>query len=246
MYTRSDWETVSSRLESADDESAAAEALLHSLILQDKQHLFPGLLQRLLHAGAPVNRVSHLPDSEGETPLHCAVLTGKSDIAALLLQHGADCTTATSKGCNTPLHLACALRDSDAAEEIVRLLLANNADTDVLNQVGQSPLARAQRRATKIRPVILSMLQAHHEAQKQKEKASTIPHEDAGKDSEEKKETSLDVAYMHSTVNEFSGMTQQQRVQQLIRMFVLQSHTQRGVDNNPAAAKQSTESRQRT
>jgi hypothetical protein len=81
------------------------------------------------------------------------------------------------------------------------------------------------------------MLQAHHEAQKQKEKASTIPHEDAGKDSEEKKETSLDVAYMHSTVNEFSGMTQQQRVQQLIRVFVLQSHTQRGVDNNPAAEK---------
>lgn len=42
---------------------------------------------------------------EEQTPLHVAARLGHGDIAALLLQHGAD-VTATTKDRYTPLHIA--------------------------------------------------------------------------------------------------------------------------------------------
>ena len=79
-------------------------------------------------------RFKHALDSGQTSPLHCAVLAGRADIATVLLDKGADVESAVRdndvrfegliKGM-TVLHVACIIRDRP---DLVKLLLARGAD----------------------------------------------------------------------------------------------------------------------
>jgi ankyrin repeat protein len=86
-----------------------------------------------------VNAHSH----DGWTPLHLASFFGHCDLAALLLDHGAD-VNARSRSerfarANTPLHAAAANRQV----EVARLLLERGADVNARDGSGFTPLALA-------------------------------------------------------------------------------------------------------
>ena len=68
------------------------------------------------------------------TPLAWAVLHGKREVAARLLEAGAD-ANALSRGKNTPLHTAAVL----GRDRCARLLLDAGAKADARNDRGQSP-----------------------------------------------------------------------------------------------------------
>ena len=82
----------------------------------------------LLRAGADVGHVNE----EGYTPLHEACREGMHDVAALLLEAGADAEAVGGGAAARPLHLA-ALGDHS---DIVELLLANGAAVDRMDGGG--------------------------------------------------------------------------------------------------------------
>jgi len=84
------------------------------------------------------NADTNVLDGAGRTPLlalsfrrECSAMP----IAQILLQHGAD-VNAQAARCGTALHAACEAGNTDAVE----LLLLYNADTDVLDEAGKTPL----------------------------------------------------------------------------------------------------------
>ena len=86
-----------------------------------------------LEAGAPVDRA----EGDGMTALHWAAERGHSDVAARLVEAGADVQARTRVGAHAPLHLA-ARRGS---EEIVRTLLDAGADPNArTTSSGVTPL----------------------------------------------------------------------------------------------------------
>ena len=98
-----------------------------------------------------VNAYSH----DGWTPLHLASFFGHKDIAALLLDRGAD-VNARSKSTrfakeNTPLHAAAANRQVDVAE----VLIARGADVNARDGSGYTPLALAANSKNDLLVVIL-------------------------------------------------------------------------------------------
>lgn len=89
----------------------------------------------------PASIRAHSPD--GWTALHLAAFFGHRDLAALLLDHGAD-VNARSKSerfarANTPLHAAAANRQV----EVAALLLERGADVNARDGSGFTPLALA-------------------------------------------------------------------------------------------------------
>ena len=74
------------------------------------------------------------------TPLHAAVAKGYTNIALLLLKHGADADAWDDEELS-PLRRACRA----GRREMVELLLANNADVNVQNRNGGTPLCEASR-----------------------------------------------------------------------------------------------------
>mmetsp|Transcript_1671 Transcript_1671/g.2852 ORF Transcript_1671/g.2852 Transcript_1671/m.2852 type:complete len:329 (+) Transcript_1671:1088-2074(+) len=87
---------------------------------------------RLLDLGADLE---YRQDEEGYTALHVAVMRGNQQITWLLLDRGADISTADLWG-RTPLILACVYNHL----EIVKLLLSRGADIEQVDGVGYSPL----------------------------------------------------------------------------------------------------------
>src|ERR687888_426808 len=77
--------------------------------------------------------------SDGFTPLHLAAFFGRSDAAAVLLEHGAP-PNARAEGGATPLHSAAANGD----RAIVELLLAHGADPSVRRDDGKTPAELAR------------------------------------------------------------------------------------------------------
>ena len=102
------------------------------------------MVELLLGAGASVNG----KDSDGSTPLHCAVSEGLKDIVTFLLDKGADvnaratCTYWRPDGRNglftgiTPLHKAALMADPNVA----RILIAHGASLEATTESGQTPL----------------------------------------------------------------------------------------------------------
>jgi ankyrin repeat protein len=78
-------------------------------------------VRTLLQQGADINR----PQGDGMTALHWAAERGDHDLAALLLQSGADTGAGTRIGRHTPLHVAA----KGGHHLVVRLLLERNAGT---------------------------------------------------------------------------------------------------------------------
>jgi ankyrin repeat protein len=80
----------------------------------------------------------HARDSDGSTPLHCAVWKGHKDVVALLLKSGADVNARNNNDHwgTTPLHAAAHANQAAIAE----LLIENGADTGALDMNGKTPL----------------------------------------------------------------------------------------------------------
>jgi ankyrin repeat protein len=91
----------------------------------------------LIHHGADVN----VEDKYGEKPLHkvtCCKYEAQEDgvgVAQLLLERGAVVNTRRMDG-STPLHIASFF----GRVEIVRLLIAHNADVNAVDDLGKTPL----------------------------------------------------------------------------------------------------------
>ena len=83
----------------------------------------PHILRRLLDAGASANP----RDVYGRTPLHTAVSQGNQEKIKLLLDHGSRLDVPGWRN-NTPLSLACGLRDEESALEVVDILLASESN----------------------------------------------------------------------------------------------------------------------
>lgn len=79
----------------------------------------------------------NVADKDGFTPLHFAAQQQHADVAALLIEAGADLNTRNKFG-NTPLSGAL-FNVRDREGEVVRVLLDAGADPDAENNYGVSP-----------------------------------------------------------------------------------------------------------
>ena len=99
-------------------------------------------LIRLLKAGAHVNAT----DKNGVTALHHAVRFRSPAAVQTLIEYGANVNQACRRSGSTPLHRAVTQTGapgtsgrSQAAREIIELLLAAGADPTLTNKMGKSP-----------------------------------------------------------------------------------------------------------
>ncbi|KAM0415306.1 hypothetical protein ACHAPD_006501 [Fusarium lateritium] len=72
---------------------------------------------------------------DGNTPLHCAAISGRSHLVRLLIDSGGNVKAANLEG-RTPLHLAAMANDPT----MVSLLVKNDCDINIKDQAGQTPL----------------------------------------------------------------------------------------------------------
>jgi len=75
-------------------------------------------------------------DGTGITPLHMAASKGQLDIVKLLIQHGAQIDTASTRGGNTPLHFAAA----GSHHQVVQLLIEQGAEVNQQDFDGMTSL----------------------------------------------------------------------------------------------------------
>jgi ankyrin repeat protein len=94
----------------------------------------------LIETGADVNLASK--EAMKVTPLHSAAASRQSDIASLLIEHGADVNAQQVESGFTPLHEAAANGDM----ELATLLLEHGANVDAEMNDGKTPLAFALER----------------------------------------------------------------------------------------------------
>ena len=80
-------------------------------------------------------------NSMSNTPLHAAVAGGRTDVALLLIQRGAE-VNARDSGRHTPLHIAA--ENGNAA--VVEALLTHGADPHAVDAEDRTPLSRAAAR----------------------------------------------------------------------------------------------------
>lgn len=91
------------------------------------------LIRELLHARP---ESVHATDKEGRAPLHIAIEFSTCEIAALLLEHGADINARSGNYNGTGLHHAA----QKGRERIVRLLLEHGADVNSTDDFHRTPL----------------------------------------------------------------------------------------------------------
>jgi ankyrin repeat protein len=82
---------------------------------------------------APIDPLTYV-DSNGDRLLHIAVQLGDARTAELLLRAGIDVNQLGDMGC-TALHYASMLHKAD----VIRILLANGAATNIVNDFGKLP-----------------------------------------------------------------------------------------------------------
>jgi uncharacterized protein len=107
-------------------------ALEAAIAAQDKD-----LAQRLIQLGAKVT--AHTAN-DGSTALHGPALVGRPEMAAFLLDLGAEVNAADNEG-RTPLYLAA----EKGHAEVVDLLIRRGANVDARNRLGGTPLMEAVR-----------------------------------------------------------------------------------------------------
>ena len=113
-------------------------------------------VQLLIKGGAQVNA----GDGQLMTPLHWAAYMGCTEVARILLDHGANVSLQTESG-HVPLHFVSNLGDKDEGERLVlaRLLLAGDCmNVNAQGLDGATPLHRASQNR---RPKIVELLLAH-------------------------------------------------------------------------------------
>ncbi len=98
-----------------------------------------GTMNRLLDAGADLNRPGPTGDDWDATPLQHAILARQSGAVRLLLERGADPNGVGGQKTPTPLLLAA----GDPDPTFVNLLLAYGADPTIEGDGGVTPLSRA-------------------------------------------------------------------------------------------------------
>jgi ankyrin repeat protein len=127
---------VAAGMENADLEIIsvllAAGAELRTALFFSKRH---DVAEALIDAGATVND----DDADGTTLLMRAVCSGDLDMLAALIAAGAQLDRCRAKDGSTALHLAVAATIADMAE----LLIAADADVNVVNEAGVTPLMLA-------------------------------------------------------------------------------------------------------
>lgn len=99
-------------------------------------------------------------DTDASTPLHCAAWKGHTEVAALLLDFGADVNAKNNNDHwgNTPLHAAAHGNQRAVAE----VLIAQGADIHAENASGRKPLQETEaHRAT----AVANLLKKHGAAQ---------------------------------------------------------------------------------
>jgi len=95
-------------------------------------------VQALIADGAPVNG----RDALGGTALHDAAWSGEAQVAAYLIEMGADVNARHAEGASTPLHYAVLTNHPD----VVEILLEHGADVKALYKTSQTPLHLAAAR----------------------------------------------------------------------------------------------------
>jgi uncharacterized protein len=97
-------------------------------------------LEEALRAGADI----HATDKNGVTALHHAVRFRSPVAVTVLIEHGAQVNQACRRNGSTPLHRAVThpgtTGKSQAAREIVEILLAAGADPSIANKSGMRPI----------------------------------------------------------------------------------------------------------
>ena len=81
-------------------------------------------------------------DADGDTPLHLAAGTNAREVAALLIEQGADVNAKAASLGTTPLHWAAVVNGRDVAA----LMIEQGADVNAKATEGDTPLSIAQRR----------------------------------------------------------------------------------------------------
>jgi ankyrin repeat protein len=95
-------------------------------------------------------------DSDGKTPIHCAVEGDQLENLRIFFNKGGDLNSRTNEG-DTPLHAA----SRYGRPEIAEFILANMADKNPVNDNGDTPLYEATKKGyLEIRKLILT--EAHH------------------------------------------------------------------------------------
>ena len=124
-------------------DAAAAGQRGRTAFLEAAWHGRAGAVRTFLDAGVPVD--AHL-DVTGATALHLAAALLRVDVAALLLERGAD-VMALERRRGTPLHSLFngSCWSSERTEQTLQLLLAAGADVNAPDSFGQSPLHAACR-----------------------------------------------------------------------------------------------------
>lgn len=113
----------------------SSHTLLHIAAANDSTKM----MKLLVENGAETAYLN-LQDENGQTALHAAARDGFFEVAALLIELGANVNAADDWG-DTPLHLA----SSSGEFEIVELLLTNSAIVDFVDSKGDTPLFEAIR-----------------------------------------------------------------------------------------------------
>ncbi len=137
-------ETVAALLdpESKDDRPIRSPAALRSV---NNKMAFEHLVDRMpVILPVPDSKADHFP-RYGITPLFAAVQGGRTDAAALLMEHGADVNAVVSGYAISPLHLACMNDDLEMAKRLVE----GGADIDARGITALTPLAIAVARGRK-------------------------------------------------------------------------------------------------
>ena len=104
-------------------------------------------------------------DSYGNNPMTLAGYAGKTEVARILLNHGADIQS--SDGSMTPLHCAAYYDRLDTA----RFLLSQGADVTATNRYGETPRTIAERKDFSEMAELLK----EHEEERFEQDESTVP-----------------------------------------------------------------------
>ena len=106
-----------------------------------------GIVQILLALGADPSK----PGSKKRvgTPLHCAILFQRNDIARLLLEQGSNVHATTVDHGQTPLHLLCEQDLKGSAIELTDILLEFGADSEARDHQNQTPVDLAMKHGIK-------------------------------------------------------------------------------------------------